>query len=64
MSYSNVNEIELKQSFNIVGAPYFGFDPNQKTLFIRRIPKNISREEILEVVSKTQGFTYLSLSEP
>ena len=29
-----------------MSSPYFGFDPNSMTLFIKSVPKNISRWEI------------------
>lgn len=29
---------------------YFGFDPNSMTLFIKSVPKNISRWEIKQVI--------------
>lgn len=47
-----------------MNSPYFGFDPNYNTLFIRSIPTNISREDIMNIVSKVDGLMYLSLSEP
>lgn len=34
------------------------------TLFIKSVPKNISRWEIKENLSKVPGFVSLSLSEP
>ena len=45
-------------------APYFGFDPNSMTLFLKTIPVNISRWDILNVVKTTPGFVSLSMSEP
>ena len=50
--------------------PYFGFDPNFMTLFIKSVAKNISRWEIkqvyyyIKVLEKLPGFKSLSLSEP
>jgi len=34
------------------------------TLFIKAVPKNINRWEILETLEKVDGFVSLSLSEP
>jgi len=34
---------------DLLNQPYFGFDPNHLTLFIKSVVKNISRWEILEV---------------
>lgn len=55
---------EIYLDTNILLSPYFGFDPNCMTLFIKAVPKNISRWEILETLEKVPGFLSLSLSEP
>ena len=44
--------------------PYYGFDPNHLTLFIKSVPKFISRWDLKEILSKIPGFVSLSLSEP
>jgi hypothetical protein len=49
---------------NLAGPPYFGFDPNSLTLFLKTIPTNVSRWEILDVLKNCPGFLSLSLSEP
>lgn len=49
---------------NLAGSPYFGFDPNSLTLFLKTIPTNVSRWEILDVLKNCPGFLSLSLSEP
>jgi len=48
----------------ISGPPYFGFDPNLLTLFLKNIPVNISRWDILNLVKTSPGFVSLSMSEP
>ena len=48
----------------ISGPPYFGFDPNSMTLFLKTIPVNISRWDLLNVVKTSPGFVSLSMSEP
>jgi hypothetical protein len=48
----------------IAERPYFGFDPNSMTLFLKTIPVNISRWDVLNVVKTTPGFVSLSMSEP
>jgi hypothetical protein len=48
----------------IADRPFFGFDPNSMTLFLKTIPVNISRWDILNVVKTTPGFVSLSMSEP
>lgn len=57
-------EISLDDTCDIMGEPYFGFDPNCMTLFIKSVPKNISRWDIKENLIKVPGFISLSLSEP
>lgn len=44
--------------------PYYGFDPNSMTLFLKTIPVNISRWDLLNVVKTSPGFVSLSMSEP
>lgn len=46
------------------GSPYFAFDPDNLTLFLHQIPRNVSRWQILEVLKKLPGFIFMSLSEP
>eukprot|EP00361_Fabrea_salina_P003326 CAMPEP_0202427462 /NCGR_PEP_ID=MMETSP1345-20130828/1684_1 /ASSEMBLY_ACC=CAM_ASM_000843 /TAXON_ID=342563 /ORGANISM="Fabrea Fabrea salina" /LENGTH=453 /DNA_ID=CAMNT_0049038187 /DNA_START=106 /DNA_END=1467 /DNA_ORIENTATION=+ len=48
----------------ISGPPYYGFDPNSMTLFLKTIPVNISRWDLLSVVKTSPGFVSLSMSEP
>lgn len=55
---------EIYLEDNILLSPFFGFDPNCMTLFIKAVPKNISRLEILDTLEKVTGFLSLSLSEP
>jgi hypothetical protein len=49
---------------NVSGAPFFGFDANKATLYLKLIPTNISRWELLDAVQPTPGFLGLSMSEP
>lgn len=49
---------------NLAGPPYYGFDPNSMTLFLKTIPVNISRWDLLNVVKTSPGFVSLSMSEP
>jgi hypothetical protein len=49
----------------VARAPIFGYDANLMTLYLRSIPKNVSRRQLLEVIrGKTDGFVSLSMSEP
>jgi hypothetical protein len=49
---------------NLSGPPYYGFDPNSLTLFLKTIPTSVSRWDILEVLKNCVGFLSLSMSEP
>jgi SERRATE/Ars2, N-terminal domain/Arsenite-resistance protein 2/Domain of unknown function (DUF4187) len=49
---------------NLSGPPYYGFDPNSLTLFLKTIPTHVSRWEILDVLKNCPGFLSLSMSEP
>lgn len=54
----------LTASIDVTKSPYYGFDPNSVTLYLKAIPVKISRWEVLEKVKHTPGFVSLSLSEP
>jgi hypothetical protein len=49
---------------NISGPPYFGFDPNALTLFLKTIPVHVSRWDLITAVKSSPGFVSLSMSEP
>lgn len=49
---------------SVSSAPLFGFDTNSMTLYLKNIPVNVSRWELLECIKKSQGFVSLSMSEP
>eukprot|EP00829_Urostomides_striatus_P001515 TRINITY_DN11692_c0_g1_i1.p1 TRINITY_DN11692_c0_g1~~TRINITY_DN11692_c0_g1_i1.p1 ORF type:complete len:316 (+),score=78.96 TRINITY_DN11692_c0_g1_i1:61-1008(+) len=55
---------EANNKFEITKAPFFGFDQNSLTLFLKALPVTISRWEVLNVVKSTPGFVSLSLSDP
>ena len=57
-------QVDLPEKLNITNAPLFGFDPNSLTLFIKAVPKNISRMSLLKIFEKLPGFASLSLSDP
>jgi RNA recognition motif-containing protein len=48
---------------SLTGAPHFGFDQNKNTLFIKQIPRHISRLELKEIFSQLEGLQSFSLSE-
>lgn len=54
----------MSKNDEISCAPLFGFDPNSMTLYLRQVPVNVSRWELLEIVRETNGFVSLSMSEP
>lgn len=49
---------------DISKEPLFGFDANSMTLYLKQIPVNISRWELLNHVRNTPGFVSFSMSEP
>ena len=51
-------------SDDISKEPLFGFDANFLTLYLKQIPVNISRWELLTHVRNTTGFVSFSMSEP
>lgn len=57
-------EINVSSSLNISGEPFFGFDPDSNTLFIKAIPRTISRFDIYQFVGKLEGYETITLSEP
>ena len=63
-SNNGVNSGNSSTTFEIDDKPYYGFDPDKLTLFIHKLPRNISRWQILEEAKKVPGFLSLSLSEP
>lgn len=49
----------------ITRAPLYGFDANSMTLYLRGIPRFVSRLMLLQAIQeKVQGFVGLSMSEP
>ena len=61
---SQTQDIGLNQGVNITQEPYFGFEPDARTLFAKNVPKSISRFDIYEVVRKLKGFKNITVSEP
>lgn len=61
---SQTIDIGLNQSLDITQEPFYGFDPDTKTLFAKNVPKSISRFDIYEVVRKLKGFKNITVSEP
>lgn len=43
---SQTVDVSLNQSVDITKEPYFGFDPDARTLFAKNVPKSISRFDI------------------
>ena len=72
-NFENAKQNEKEISFekkgaqddeDISGSPYFGFDANKTTLYLKLIPIHISRWDLLDAVKPTPGFLGLSMSEP
>lgn len=45
-------DVMLDSSIDISKAPYFGFDPDHATLFIKGLTKEISRHDIKATLEK------------
>lgn len=54
----------LDSSIDISKAPYFGFDPDHATLFIKGLTKEISRHDIKATLEKIQGWKTIIMSDP
>jgi hypothetical protein len=61
---SQTLEISLAQGIDITKEPYFGFDPDVRTLFAKNVPKSISRFDIYEIARQLKGFKNITVSEP
>eukprot|EP00830_Metopus_es_P011282 TRINITY_DN2191_c0_g1_i2.p1 TRINITY_DN2191_c0_g1~~TRINITY_DN2191_c0_g1_i2.p1 ORF type:complete len:125 (+),score=10.89 TRINITY_DN2191_c0_g1_i2:47-421(+) len=48
---------ESRDTIDVSKAPYYGFDPNSMTLYLKAVPVNISRWDILNIVKKTSRIT-------
>lgn len=55
---------EIKFNTPVDEAPFYGFDANKHTLFLKQIPINVSRWDLLDTIKSTSGFIALSMSEP
>ncbi|KAM3130959.1 hypothetical protein pb186bvf_016982 [Paramecium bursaria] len=55
-------EFYLKEGVDT--SKYFVSDPNQFCLFIKSVPLELSRNDILSTISKMAGYVSLTLSEP
>jgi hypothetical protein len=57
-------DIHMNPLIDITKEPYFGFDQDFCTLFIKAVPRPISRYDIRSVVEKLDGYKYLTMSDP
>eukprot|EP00743_Colponemidia_sp_Colp-15_P007137 GILK01007702.1.p1 GENE.GILK01007702.1~~GILK01007702.1.p1 ORF type:complete len:695 (-),score=89.24 GILK01007702.1:132-2216(-) len=60
MDYEHASSTDVS---SLTGAPYFAFDADTNTLFLRSIPAFISRWDVAKVVERSNGLIQLSLSE-
>jgi hypothetical protein len=61
---SQTVDIGLNQSVDITNEPFYGFDPDLRTLFAKNVPKSISRFDIYEIARQLKGFKNITVSEP
>lgn len=57
-------DVHLNQNLDITRYPYFGFDSDVNTVFIKSVPRLISRYDIRAVVEKLEGYKCLTMSDP
>lgn len=62
MLYSS--ELSLETEFDVACPPYFGFDSNHQTLFIKNVPKNCAKHELEAAFKDMPGFTCVSMADP
>jgi hypothetical protein len=55
-------DVNVSPKINLNSAPFYGFDPDVNTMFIKAIPRNISKFDIFEIVGKLDGFQSITLS--
>jgi len=53
-----------EQQTDVTGPPLHGFDPNSMTLYLKNVPVDVSRLELIEIVNGTPGYTSFSMSQP
>lgn len=49
------SEIIVKNEFIVLEKPYFGFDSDCLTLFIKSVPRDCPREDLLDEFSRLEG---------
>lgn len=54
----------MNPSIDVTKQPYFGYDQDISTLFIKSVPRTISRYDIRAVVEKLEGYRGLTMSDP
>ncbi|KRW99965.1 hypothetical protein PPERSA_12641 [Pseudocohnilembus persalinus] len=57
-------EVYFKSNIDVTKSPYYGFDADRNTLFIRNISNTLSRFEFKEKLKNLPGFLSLSISDP
>lgn len=63
-STRDYEQMILSKVDEVSGAPLYGFDSNSMTLYLKNIPIDVSRWDLLEIIKETKGFVSLSMSEP
>ena len=49
---------------DIIKPPFYGFDTDANTLFIRGLSKEVSKYDIKSIVEKLEGFKTITMSDP
>ena len=54
------SDLIIPGSFQVLSSPYFGFDPDCQTLFIKSVPRDCPREDLLDEFIKLEGKSYIT----
>jgi hypothetical protein len=45
-------DVHMNTNYNITASPFYGFDQDLNTIFIKSVPRSISRYDIRGVIEK------------
>ena len=57
-------DVHANNNTEISKEPYFGFDQDANTLFIKAVPRTVSRYDIRQVAESLKGYKDLTMSDP
>jgi hypothetical protein len=57
-------EVVLDHAIDVSKAPFFGFDPDHATIFLKGLSKEISRYDIKALMDNIPGWKTITMSDP